>query len=128
MFIYSFCNRLREQGRGAEKEGEGESQAGSALSVWCPKWDSESLNVRSWPELKPRVRYLTCWATQVPIYFSILMPILNYPNWNLISMSWNNIRWVLYVTLLFHDVFGYFRSLVFLWKFYHNCLFWQKKN
>ena len=53
--------------RGRVRERERESQAGSALSAWSPKWGSNS-QVKSWPELKPRVRRSTDWGIQVPLY------------------------------------------------------------
>ena len=60
--------RQRMNGRGADREEERESQAGSALSAQSPMWGSNSRTMRSWPELKPRVRRLTNWATEVPPY------------------------------------------------------------
>ena len=48
-----------------EGEGEREIQAGS-----MPSWELDvgldSMTLRSWPEQKTRVRYLTDWATQAP--------------------------------------------------------------
>ena len=54
------------QGKGRERGRQKESQAGSALSVETPTWGLNPRSVRSWPELKPRVRCLTNWATQAP--------------------------------------------------------------
>ena len=64
-FIYLFWERQRkhEQG-GTEREGERESQADSAWSVFKP-WTHETL--RAWPELKSRIRHLTNWVTQEPL-------------------------------------------------------------
>ena len=66
MFVYLFIISLfilRETERvsrgGAEREGERQSQAGFTLSAWRPMWGSNSQNMRSWPELKPRVGHLT---------------------------------------------------------------------
>ena len=50
-------------------------QAGEGQREWETKdpkralWGSTSRTVRSWLELKPRVRCLTYWATKVPHYF-----------------------------------------------------------
>ena len=52
-------------GGGAEREGDRESQTGSALSAQTPKWGSNSPTVRSCPELKPRVGRDR--ATQAPL-------------------------------------------------------------
>ena len=65
-------------GRGAEREGERDYQAGSALSAQSPTWGLNPWTMRSWPELKPRVGYLTDWATQAPLK-------LGY--WNINSLS-----------------------------------------
>ena len=59
------CVRVSMQGR-AEREREGESQAGSALSAQSQMWGLNSQTVRSWPEPKSSVGPLTDWATQVP--------------------------------------------------------------
>ena len=54
-----------EVGRGAEEEGERESQAGSMPNV---KLDMglHITSLRSWPKLKSRVRHLTDGAIQLP--------------------------------------------------------------
>ena len=66
VFIYFERDRDSTSGGGAEREGDRESQAGSALSAWSPLWGSNSQNreitretVRSRPEPKPRVGRLT---------------------------------------------------------------------
>ena len=55
--------------------GEGqrgrESPAGSTLSAQSPIRGSTSPTMRSRPELKPRVRLLTDWATRVPLITSL---------------------------------------------------------
>ena len=72
-FIYFLRERQREWvgERQREREGEGgrerESQAGTTPSAWSLMWGSNSQNVRSWRESKPRVRHLTDWATQAPL-------------------------------------------------------------
>ena len=56
-----------------EKEREKEcgrdrkSQAASALSAQSPMWGLNPPTVRSWHQLRSRVRHLTDWATQVPL-------------------------------------------------------------
>ena len=64
-FIYLLCVG---RGGGTKREGERESQAGCALSVQSPRWDSNWGTVRSWPELKSGVWRSTHWATQMPLY------------------------------------------------------------
>ena len=66
LFIYLERERENEWGRGRKKGRERESQAGSTLSVQTPTWDSNSWTMKSWPELKSRMRQLTDWTTQVP--------------------------------------------------------------
>ena len=58
-FVYFERERKseRKQGRGIKRERE--SQAGSALSVQSLTWGWNSQTVRSWLELKSRVRGLT---------------------------------------------------------------------
>ena len=46
-------------GRGAEREGEKDFQAGYALSAQHPMWGSNSQTESSWPELKPRVGWVS---------------------------------------------------------------------
>ena len=58
---------MHEQGRGREREGEKESQAGSVLSVQSPTQGSILQTVRSWLEPKPRVKGFNDWATQAPL-------------------------------------------------------------
>ena len=57
---------LHTWGTGREREGERESQAGSALSIQSLIWGLIPGTVRSWPKPKSRVSHLTDWATQVP--------------------------------------------------------------
>ena len=57
--VYLFILRDSECGGESEKEGEGESQADSTLSV------QDSWTMRSWPELKSRNGCLTARATQI---------------------------------------------------------------
>ena len=71
VFVFLFIFRgerehARKWGRGREKRGERESQAGSKLSVRSLTWGSNPQSVRSWPGLKWRVRHLTNWATRHP--------------------------------------------------------------
>ena len=65
---------------GAERQGDRGSQAGPTLSVQSPMQGSISRTVRSWPEPKPRVRYLNQLSYQgTPIkflYFVFLSPKL----------------------------------------------------
>ena len=65
-FIYS--SREKENGGGAEREGERESQAGSVLSMQSLMQGSIPWTSRSWPEPKPTVWLLTDWATQTPCF------------------------------------------------------------
>ena len=66
-------------GGGAQREGERGSQAGSTLTVQSPMQRSISQIVRSWPELKSRVRHLTVWATVL---------ISNHSCIHVINWSW----------------------------------------
>ena len=70
MRIYLFILRERttcwQQARGAEREGEKESQASSVFSAE-PNTGLSLMTVRSWPEPKSRVRYLTDWDTQASL-------------------------------------------------------------
>ena len=83
MFIYVFQReRERENKLGAEREGDRESQAGSMPSVQSPMQGSNPQTMRSWPELKSRVRGLTHWATQVPLLmvsFHEQQPLIFFP-------------------------------------------------
>ena len=70
MLIYLFILREKESkcGRDREREGERESQAGSAQSVWSLTRGSNSTShTRSCPELKPRVTCFTDGATQAAL-------------------------------------------------------------
>ena len=77
LFIYLFILRERERARAREhalawagegqREGERESQAGSLQSAWSPTPGLNPRTMRSWPELKSRVRCLSDWATQVSL-------------------------------------------------------------
>ena len=66
-------------GRGGAMRGkERESQAGSMLSAQSSMQGSIPRSVRSWPELKARVRHLTNWATHLPhnwlfFFFSVYL-------------------------------------------------------
>ena len=70
-FIYfereCVCAQVGEE----QREGETESQAGSALSTKSPTWGSNSRTVKSRPEPKSKVRHLIEWTTQVPPSFFI---------------------------------------------------------
>ena len=73
LFIYlererTCCEHVVGGGRGREWE----SQLDSALSAWSLMRGWDSPTVRSWPELKSRVRRSTDWATQAPIAVYIL--------------------------------------------------------
>ena len=65
MFIYSFEKEREWAGEG-QRKGEKGYQAGPIVSIE-PDLGLDPTNVRSWPELKSRVRHLTDWATQVPL-------------------------------------------------------------
>ena len=79
-------NRDRELGRVRERERETESQA---LSVQSPIQGSNSLTLRSWPELKSIVNswMLTDWATQAPLISFLITsqkPYIHIPShWEL---------------------------------------------
>ena len=64
---------LREREKGHEwkeqKERERDSQADSMLSAE-PDPGLDLMTLRSWPKLKPRVRYLTNCTTQAPLIWS----------------------------------------------------------
>ena len=64
---------------GAERKEGRESEAGSVLWAQSLMLGSNSQIVRSWPELKSRVRCSTNWATQAP-----LLSILNSD----VTVSW----------------------------------------
>ena len=71
LFLSSFImtergSEHRQVGKGLEREGDGESQAGSELSEQSPMQGSNSRTMRSWPEPKLKVGCLTDWATQAP--------------------------------------------------------------
>ena len=70
LFILRECVCVSRQG-GAESEGGREYQAGSGsmLSAQSPTQDSISGTVRSWPQPKSRLGFLTNWATQTPHSF-----------------------------------------------------------
>ena len=61
-FIYFWERESRGE---TEREGDRESQAGSALRAQRPTHGLNSGIARSWPELKSRVGHLAHWATQV---------------------------------------------------------------
>ena len=63
---------MHKQGRG--REGERESQAGSALTAQSQTWGSISWMIRPWPEPKSRVGHITNWVTQVPLNNIFLIP------------------------------------------------------
>ena len=66
IFLHSIYLIYWERGEWGWRGRERESQAGSALSVQGPAWDSNPQTVRSWPEPKPSWM-LTDWATQTPL-------------------------------------------------------------
>ena len=63
MFIYLFSERAWAGEWQREREGDRESQAGSALPAWGPMQGSNPQTVKLWPEPKARVGRLTDWAT-----------------------------------------------------------------
>ena len=74
LFIY-FWKREKASGRRAEREGEREYQAGSALSAQKLMRGLNPWTVRSWCELKPRVGCLTeptRYTSIIFLYFKIL--------------------------------------------------------
>ena len=76
LFILWESARLRaacEWGRGRERKRE--SQAGSVPSVWSWTCGSIPWTVRSWCELKSRVRCLPDWALQAPLACLYLMTV-----------------------------------------------------
>ena len=85
-FIYFFILREREHvskhaqvGWGAKREGDRESQVGSSPSTQSPMWGSNSRTMRSWLELKSRVRRVINWATQEPLLLPLLNSIYTWP-------------------------------------------------
>ena len=82
--------------RGPEGDGKREPQADSPLSLE-PNAGLDSTTPRSWPELKPRVKHSTKWATQALqhcrifnwlfMYFLItyLCNIAAFTNWDFFS-------------------------------------------
>ena len=96
IFIYLFLRERARAGKG-QREGERESQAGSVLSAQSPMWGLMSHTVRSWPEPKSRVRCLTNWATQVPLYHLISLKRKGF------KQIWQNIKvtrpgwWVIFL-------------------------------
>ena len=83
MFVYLFWDRKQGRGRGRSRA----SQAGSALLEQSRLWVSIPLAVRSWPELKSRVRCLTDWATQAPHPLVILSELLSLVCFLSLNMS-----------------------------------------
>ena len=67
LFIYFW-----EMGRGTEREGERESQAGS-LSAWSPTWGSNSQTESSWPEVKPTLNWLSHTGARNCIFLNLWM-------------------------------------------------------
>ena len=65
-YVYLFWERERVSRGGAERKGERELQASSALSAQIPTRGSNSQTASPRHEPKPRVEHLTDWATQVP--------------------------------------------------------------
>ena len=68
--FYLFFERDRDSVSrlGAEREGERESPTGALLVSTEPDGRAQTYEtMRSWPELKSRVRRLTDWATEVPL-------------------------------------------------------------
>ena len=75
-FLIFFLEKKSVSGWGAEREGEREYEAVSVLSVQSRTRGSNSQTVRSWPELKSRVRSPTNWATQAPQEWRLFLLIL----------------------------------------------------
>ena len=67
--VCMYMNRGRGRGRGRESQSE-------------PNIRLHLMILRSWPELKPRVRHLTDWATQMP-----LLPFMESKTYRL---GWNS--------------------------------------
>ena len=99
-FIYLFWEREREREREAEREGERESQAGSTVSSE-PDTGLHPMIMRSWPELKSRVRCLTDWATQAFILYG---NVFQAPNHSLLytnpSVIFSVLWWILEAAVL----------------------------
>ena len=64
-----------EQAGGEQRERETESLSSSILSAQSLKQGSNPWTLRSWPELKPRVRCLTEWAAQLPLFLLIFFNV-----------------------------------------------------
>ena len=58
--------RKREWGRGRERGRERIPSRLHTLPAWSLMWGLNPRTVRSWPELRPRVRHSIDWATQAP--------------------------------------------------------------
>ena len=62
--MYLIFKCLREWAEEGLREKQNPKQV--TRCQWRAWWGSNSRSVRSWPELKSRIRPLTNWATQVP--------------------------------------------------------------
>ena len=116
MFIFRERKKECKWGRGKEREGERESQAGSALSVHSPMQGLNSRTMRSYPELKSRVGSFTEPPRRPgPVNFlgslGALAPSgrdgssLSFPELHLLSpiqSSWSAHRFLFGATLPFH--------------------------
>ena len=81
-FIYLFWERESTNRGGAGRERERESHASSVPSARSPPiWGSNSWTVKSWPELKPRVRCLTDWDTQTPQWLNEAFQVIWFMKW-----------------------------------------------
>ena len=84
-FIY--FERATEHEWRRDREGERESQAGSALPTQSPMGGSIPWTMRSWPEPIPRVGCSTDWTTQVPLLVFFYQIIIFHIVFNDLSIA-----------------------------------------
>ena len=94
--------------RRGQRERERESQAGPTPSVQSPMQGSNPWTARSWAELKPRIGFLTDWATQTPrisfvlkasIPFYVYISHLLCPFTCCLMLTMSFIPWLLWIKL-----------------------------
>ena len=111
-----------------EAETEGRQRIPSRLHAVStePDVSSNSQTMRSWPEPKPRVRRLTNWATQVPLYyllFNFLFHLWHFHyGFSLGNFSYIHLKFLYFLTsyVLFkqHHVYLWIQLYV-CWRFPH---------
>ena len=79
-YVYLFWKRETEKEsvskEGQRQRGREREREKPKHRAWYGAWTHKT--VRSWPELKPRVRGLTDWATQVPLTLLMAGSVMVY--------------------------------------------------